>query len=238
MQEEDRIRAALEYEAQKAQQEMEKERKRRQNEIDKLKKQIETKKISEAPLIEEDEEEEEETPADKKVSDWLQSNDPDDLAESVSRAKKDKKKKKSAAGDITARSMNDADDDGGGNMTDRSDGSGKGPPTQWRLARHGKIKELEAMLTAENVDDRDGKGNTCLHHSCMQGKKRVAKLVLRLGADINAQNRRGHTCLHYCFAYHYDELGEYLISKGADESIKNELGATCREVESGSVTQR
>ncbi len=72
----------------------------------------------------------------------------------------------------------------------------------------------------------------------VQGKKRVAKMVLRLGADINAQNKRGHTCLHYCFAYNYEELGEYLISKGADETILNELGATCREVESGSVTQR
>ena len=39
---------------------------------------------------------------------------------------------------------------------------------QWRLARHGKIKELEAILTALNVDDRDPKGNTCLHHACMQ----------------------------------------------------------------------
>ena len=46
--------------------------------------------------------------------------------------------------------MNDEDDDGGGNdgnFTDRSDGIGKGPPTQWRLARHGKIKDLEAILT-------------------------------------------------------------------------------------------
>ena len=94
------------------------------------------------------------------------------------------------------------------------------------------------MLTTHNVDDRDGKGNTCLHHACMQGKKRVAKMVLRLGADINAQNKRGHTCLHYCFAYNYEELGEYLISKGADETILNELGATCREVESGSMTNR
>ena len=102
------------------------------------------------------------------AQDWLQSNHPDDVEECKSRAKKEKKKKKSSAGDITARSTNDDDDDGGGDQTDRSDTSGKGPPTQWRLARHGKVKELEAILTADNVDDRDGKGNTCLHHACMQ----------------------------------------------------------------------
>ena len=242
--EEDRIRAALEHEAQKAQREMEREKKKRQNEIERLKKEIADKKISESMSIEEEEDGEEdpdEKSSKQKVSDWLQSNDPDDVDEAKHRAKKEKKKKKSSAGNITARSENDDDDDGGhgnGNDTDRSDASGKGPPTQWRLARHGKIKDLEAMLTAENVDDRDGKDNTCLHHACMQGKKRVAKMLLRLGADINAQNRRGHTCLHYCFAYGYEELGEYLITKGADESILNEMGATCREVESGSVTSR
>ncbi len=60
----------------------------------------------------------------------------------------------------------------------------------------------------------------------------MAKVVLRLGADINVQNKRGNTRLHYCFACDYDELGKYLISKGADVTILNELGVTCREVES------
>lgn len=111
------------------------------------------------------------------LQDWLQSNHPEDVQEGEKRAKRDKKKKKSTAGNITARSENDEDDDGGGNMTDRSDTSGKGPPTQWRLARHGKIKELEAMLTPENVDDRDGKGNTCLHHACMQVRPAITRLA-------------------------------------------------------------
>ena len=133
--------------------------------------------------------------------------------------------------------MNEEDDNvvtgaEGGNSTDRSDGSSKVPPTQWRLARHGRIKELEAVITPGNVDGRDSKGDTCLHHACMQGKKRVAKVVLRLGADINVQNKRGNTRLHYCFACDYDELGKYLISKGADVTILNELDVTCREVES------
>jgi ankyrin repeat protein len=35
---------------------------------------------------------------------------------------------------------------------------------------------------------RDAKGNTLLHHACMQNKKKVAKAVLRVGANINAQN--------------------------------------------------
>jgi hypothetical protein len=127
-------------------------------------------------------------------------------------------RRKSAAGDITARSMNEEDDS-------------KGSPTKWRLARNGDYRKLEAMLNLENVNDRDTKGDTCLHHACKSGHKRIVKMVLRLCADINAQNKRGNTCLHYCFSYGYEELGEYLISKGADETILNEHGATCREVE-------
>ena len=52
--EEDRIRAALEHEAQKAQREMEREKKKRQNEIERLKKEIADKKISESMPIEEE----------------------------------------------------------------------------------------------------------------------------------------------------------------------------------------
>ena len=74
-----------------------------------------------------------------------------------------------------------------------------GPPTMWRLARHGRLKELEAMLTSDNCDEADTRGNTCLHHACMQNKKRVAKSVLRLGCFIDALNHKGNTCLHYCF---------------------------------------
>jgi len=42
-------------------------------------------------------------------------------------------------------------------LTDRSDGSSKGPPTQWRLARHGGIKEWEVAISPDNVDGRDAK---------------------------------------------------------------------------------
>jgi len=64
----------------------------------------------------------------------------------------------------------------------------------------------------------------------MHGKKRVAKAVLRRGADLNAQNKQGNTCLHYCFAYGYSELGEYLKSKGACDDIPNNDGLTSSEV--------
>jgi ankyrin repeat protein len=46
---------------------------------------------------------------------------------------------------------------------------------------------------------RDEYGNTILVIACQNGNKRIAKAVLRRGADINARNYRGNTPLHYCY---------------------------------------
>jgi ankyrin repeat protein len=64
------------------------------------------------------------------------------------------------------------------------------------------------------VDVRDEYGSTLLIIACQNGNKRVAKQVLRRGADINCRNYKGNTPLHYCYQYGYgDTLGQYLISK-------------------------
>ena len=109
------------------------------------------------------------------------------------------------------------------------------------FARHGRVEEIERLLNrGVPVDVRDEFGNTLLIIACQQGNKRVAKSVLRRGANINARNTKGNTPLHYCFHFGYvsgsvlpccfvsrrssppcavwsvqgDSLGQYLISKG------------------------
>ncbi len=79
------------------------------------------------------------------------------------------------------------------------------------------------------VDYQNEMGNTLLHIVCQNGNKRLAKLCLRRGCDINMQNLTGQTALHFCFGYGYDELGEYLVKKGCDDSIRNADGLTCYE---------
>eukprot|EP01035_Chromulina_nebulosa_P016927 gene16927-22418_t len=96
----------------------------------------------------------------------------------------------------------------------------------FRHARHGRVSDVEIMLNGGvPVDVRDEFGNTLLITAGQNGNKRVAKLLLKRGADINARNYKGNTPLHYCYHYNYgDTLGEYLISKGADDSIRNNSG--------------
>lgn len=66
-------------------------------------------------------------------------------------------------------------------------------------ARHGRVEEIEKLLgKGLPVDVRDTYGNTLLIIACQNGNKRVAKAVLRRGANINARNHKGNTPLHYC----------------------------------------
>jgi len=99
--------------------------------------------------------------------------------------------------------------------------------------RHGKYTEIENMLDSPEwtlpIDHKDIHGNTVFSIACQNGNKRLAKLFLRRGADINSTNLAGQTSLHYCFAYGFEDLAEYLIEKGADDSITNADNLTCYE---------
>ena len=79
------------------------------------------------------------------------------------------------------------------------------------------------------IDYQDELGNTLLSVAVQNGNKRIAKLCLRRGAEINTQNLVGQSPLHFCFAYGFEEMAEYLISKGADDRLTNADGLTCYE---------
>ncbi len=99
------------------------------------------------------------------------------------------------------------------------------------LARHARVSEVEELLIrGVPVTSRDDNGNNILSIGCQNGSKRIAKLALRFGADINEQNESGNTPLHYCSLYQKTSLGLYLIKKGADTSIRNNEGKLYSEV--------
>ncbi|GMH87477.1 hypothetical protein TrVE_jg11590 [Triparma verrucosa] len=99
--------------------------------------------------------------------------------------------------------------------------------------RHGKYREVEEKMNEPDwtlpIDYPDAVGNTLLMVACQNGNKRIAKLCLRRGAELNKQNINGQSCLHYAFGYGFEDLGEYLIEKGADDSLKNADNLTCYE---------
>lgn len=63
-------------------------------------------------------------------------------------------------------------------------------------ARHNRVDSVAYMLDqGVGVNARDEQGNTVLLIACQNGLKRMAKLALRRGANINAQNVRASVCL-------------------------------------------
>lgn len=95
----------------------------------------------------------------------------------------------------------------------------------------GNFERLEACVDDEKIDlnTRDEFGNTLLILAVQQGNKRMAKYLLRRGANMNLQNFSGNTVLHYAYAYNYEELGMYLESKGANTTLLNASNLTCYE---------
>ena len=101
------------------------------------------------------------------------------------------------------------------------------------LCRHAKFSEVETLVNQPDwnvpVDYQNDMGNTLLHIVAQNGNKRLIKLCMRRGADLNQANLTGQTALHFAFGYGYTEAGEYLVKKGADDSIRNKDGLTCYE---------
>ncbi|CAM9381727.1 unnamed protein product, partial [Choristocarpus tenellus] len=101
------------------------------------------------------------------------------------------------------------------------------------LARHGRYDDMETYMKQDDwnmsIDYEDEHGITILHVAAQNGNKRIVKLCLRKGADINKRNHNGQTALHYAYGYGFESLGEYLVSKGADDTITNADGLTCYE---------
>ena len=97
------------------------------------------------------------------------------------------------------------------------------------LARDSKVSEVEQLMNQPDwhvsVDYQDEHGNALIQLCSQNGNKRLIKLCLRRGANLNIQNSNGNTALHFLFGY--KEVGKYTIEKGSDNSIRNDSGLTC-----------
>ena len=95
---------------------------------------------------------------------------------------------------------------------------------------YNKYQYLESLFEQGlNPDSKDEHGNTILIIAAQNNNKRILKLALRYGAQINMQNIMGNTALHFAKEYQYDNIFKYLIQKGADPEIKNIKGYKAKD---------
>jgi len=83
----------------------------------------------------------------------------------------------------------------------------------------------------------DHHGNTIFHVACQNGNKKIAKIAIKYGGNMNAKNKVGNTGLHFLYQFGYTEIAEYFIEKGAKTDIKNDKGFVCYQGINGDAVQ-
>ncbi|RLO11237.1 hypothetical protein DYB28_010045, partial [Aphanomyces astaci] len=101
----------------------------------------------------------------------------------------------------------------------------------WQAARRGDYHVvLRSFNSGSAWTSYDEDGNSLLHLACLAGSKRLIKLCLRYGMDINAANTTGLiTPLHTIIATTYPhraELVDYMIDHGAWHECRDGRGFT------------
>lgn len=91
-----------------------------------------------------------------------------------------------------------------------------------------KFKLLLNKINSKNINIRDENGMTLLHISCLKNNFEITELLLKNGADVNAENNKYETPLHLITASIIDGamITELLIKNGADINAKNNFGYT------------
>ncbi|CAG9984884.1 unnamed protein product [Clonostachys byssicola] len=95
-------------------------------------------------------------------------------------------------------------------------------------ARSGNLDSITSLFEKErvSVNSVDEDGYTALLFASEAGQDAAVKLLIELGAEIEAKNNSGEACLWLAAHYGHDMVVQTLLESGADPNSADELGQT------------
>jgi ankyrin repeat protein len=100
-----------------------------------------------------------------------------------------------------------------------------------KAAKSGDIEKVKGLLTTDAtlLDARDRDASTPLHCAAWKGHQDIVEFLLKVGADVSAQNSNEHwgtTPLHAAAHANQAAIAELLIEHGADPNAQDLNGKT------------
>ena len=85
---------------------------------------------------------------------------------------------------------------------------------------------VDALKEAEVLNTADELGYTPLHYAAESGKPDIVKVLIKVGADVDAKDKDGDTPLHITAFNGYTAIAKALLEAGAEVNAKNNYGRT------------
>jgi uncharacterized protein len=103
----------------------------------------------------------------------------------------------------------------------------------WLIAQASATADVDTVRetleqSPDLVHSYSSDGWTYLHRAAQFGRKDIAELLLRFGADVNSRAHNGlaNTPILCAVIGHHADLVKFLIAHGADVNVPNSAGAT------------
>ena len=99
--------------------------------------------------------------------------------------------------------------------------------TPWAIACYlGDVEIVtQYLLHGVSIEATSNGGQTCLHHAASKNRKKLASLLVRIGADLNAETTQGSTPVNIARNSGHFELAQYLKSRGGAVGSPVSFGA-------------
>jgi len=93
--------------------------------------------------------------------------------------------------------------------------------------KSGNTEQVRQLITTDNVNDKNGEGKTPLHIAARTGNLEIIELLIKSGANIEANDNTGKTPLHEAAQYgHYNSAQRLIAAVNAAVNAVDKNGKT------------